>query len=431
MFLKLYAKSPLFSVLLLGGLAMAIYLSNGRYIDAGDCIPAELLPVSILNEHNLDFNEFSDKTQQQPFYFVVRNERVISFYPIVPGLLNVPAHLIGKALGWDTYVHRQYLSKCTAATLTAASAIFLFLTIIKLCRHPSTAVLMMLTYAFCTCVWSVASQTLCQHGPSLFFLTAALACLVRPERPWLLAMSGFLLGMAVFNRPANVVFALPAVIYILRLHPRQLAGFLLAASVPAIFMFWYSFEYWGSLMALGQGHTTEGTHGPYITNFRYPLLKGMSGVLFSPGRGLFVFSPVFLFAIPMFLYSLWPPAKLHPIYRLLAVGGGANLLLYSCWSVWWGGWSFGYRLLLELLPALVLFLALAWERWISLHKTRCTLFMLAVIISLYIQFLGASFFPSNWYHRLNIDANPEYLWNWRDSELAELNHNFILSLKNI
>ncbi len=423
------SKSNWFLALALGGLALLLYLSNGRCIGAGDSIPAELLPVSLLKEHNLDFNEFSDKTQPQPFWFVVKNDRVISFYPIIPGILNVPAHVLGKALGWDTYAQRQQLSKWTSAFLTAASVAFLFLTLIKLCERRSTAVLVSVVYAVCTCAWSVASQGLWQHGPSLFFLTAAFACIVRTERPWLLAMAGFFFGMAVFNRPANFVFAFPAAVYVLWLYPRRLTWFLLAAGVPAVFMAWYSLEFWGSLMALGQGHRFAGTHGPHITHFHYPLFKGMSGVLLSPGRGLFIFSPIFLFAVPMFLYAFWPRSKLRPIYVLLAVGALADLILFSRWSVWWGGWSFGYRMLLEMLPALCIFLALTWERWIALRLWRRALFLLAALVSLYIQFLGAWFFPSDWNGRVNIDGNPDRNWDWRDSELAALQKNFMLKLK--
>jgi hypothetical protein len=419
------ARTRTVSALLLAALSLSLYMANGRCIGSGDTAPAELLPVSVLREHNLDFNEFSDRQSPQPEYFVVRNDRVISFYPIVPGLLNVPAHMVAQnILGWDSYARRQDLSKWTAAVVTAASVAFLFLTLVKLCERRSTALLITVVYAVCTCAWSVAAQGLWQHGPSLFFLTAALACLVRPERPWLFALGGFCMGMAVFNRPANALFALPAAAYVLWQHPRRLAGFLLAAAVPAALMAWYSWEYWGSLLALGQGLGRVEKVGAHVTNFHYPLLKGMAGVLFSPGHGLLVFSPVFLFAFPMLLHSLWPWANVRPVYRPLAVGALADLILFSLWSVWWGGWSFGYRLLLEMLPALSVFLALAWERWLVRRWYCRTAFLLAALVSFYIQFLGAWIYPTDWNGRVNIDFNPQRNWDWRDSELSALHKQF-------
>jgi len=242
------------------------------------------------------------------------------------------------------------------------------------------------------------------------------------------SLSGFFLGMAVFNRPTNISFALPAVVYVLWLYPRRLHGFLLAAAVPAMLMACYSWTYWGSIMALGQGHEIGGRHWIHETNFRYPLLKGMAGVLLSPGRGLFVFSPVLIFAVPPILYTLWAWTNTHPVYRLLAIGAIANLILFSTWSVWWGGYSFGYRMLLEMLPAFALFLALAWERWIAPRKLYRVLFLLTVLVSFYFQFLGAWIYPTDWNRRVNIDLNPARNWQWRDSELMSCHRHFINKL---
>ena len=285
--------------LILGLTAMCLYMSNGRYIGTSDTMPALLLPLSLIDERDLDFNEFSPVHQPQPYWFVVKKERVVSYYPVMPGILNTITHLMSRQLGLNCQAPCVPTAKFTAAAVTAASVSLLFLTLIKLCRHRHTAIVVTILYAICTCVWSVAAQGLWQHGPSLLFLTAALACLVRPERIWLFALSGFFLGLAVFNRPTNILLALPATVYVLWSHPRQLGRFLAAAALPAIFMAWYSWAYWGSLLALGQGQgVMAGTPGAHANHFNYPILKGMAGVLFSPGRGLFVFSPIFLFAVP-------------------------------------------------------------------------------------------------------------------------------------
>jgi hypothetical protein len=402
---------------LLGCLALCVYLANGRYIGAGDTKPAELLPISLLQEGNLYLDQFAGGAHRLPYWFVQRNGHVISFYPIVPGLLNVPAHVLARWMGWDEYAQRLVLAKWTAAGATAASVACLFLALIPLCERRLTAAFVAGMYAVATCAWSVASQGLWQHGPGLLFLTAALACLVRADRPGYLAAAGFLYGMAVFTRPANIVFALPAAVFVLCLHRRRLGSFLLGAALPAVCMAWYSLAYWGSLLSLGQGQRLGGTDSIHQTNLGFPVLKGMAGVLFSPGRGLFVFSPIFLFAVPPLLVAIWPRARVRPVLRMLAAGALADLTLYSCWSVWWGGWSFGYRMLLEMLPALCVFLAVAWEGWIDRRAWRRLLFFAALLFSFYVQVLGALEFPSGWNARVRIDVHPERNWDWRDTEL--------------
>src|SRR5436190_21059078 len=85
----------------------------------GDAQPAELLPVSILREHDLDFDEFAPDREHLPFWFKEVNGRVISFYPIVPGLLNTPAYWIADRFGGDVMQERARLSMWTATVLSA------------------------------------------------------------------------------------------------------------------------------------------------------------------------------------------------------------------------------------------------------------------------------------------------------------------------
>jgi hypothetical protein len=80
-------------------------------------------------------------------------------------------------------------------------------------------------------------------------------------------------------------------------------------------------------------------------------MAGASGLR----AGLFVISPVFLASIAG---AISPGARM----RYLTLGTVLVLALYSCWGAWWGGSTFGYRLILEVAPALVPLMPLAWTR---------------------------------------------------------------------
>lgn len=405
-----------------GLLAWGVYLDPEHYAETGDSVPNMLLPVSILTEGNLDLDEFFE-TQGEivPYNFARRDGHMISFYPIVPGLLNVPAYWFAhRFLGWDWQPNLARLSKWTSATVAALSVTFMFLTLVAVCARLSTAVLLTTLYAFGTCCWSVAAQSLWQHGPSLLFLTAALALLVRPKSPWL-PVAGFFLGMAVWNRPSNILFAAPlAVWFVMHHRDRRLIAFLLFAAIPAVLMTWYSCAYWGTPWAFGQGHGLGGRHGIYENSFTGPFLPNLAGLLFSPARGLFVFSPMFLFAVPALFAG-------KPLIRYFAVGALLHLALYAMWRVWWGGHSFGYRLLIEMLPALILALAVAWEKWIAPRWWLQAAFWPAVIISIYLNFLGARYYPSGWNtdNDRNVNVHTERLWDWRDTEWRRLHRRFL------
>lgn len=89
-----------------------------------------------------------------------------------------------------------------------------------------------------------------------------------------------------------------------------------------------------------------------------PPLLGLYGVLLSPSRGLLVFCP---FAVPV-LAAAWR-ARLwrQPLFRLAAAWLGSQVLLLSVKGNWWGGHSYGPRLLTEAVPALGLMAALAFS----------------------------------------------------------------------
>jgi len=423
-------RSPLWVAglaLLMGVVAWCVYLDPGHYAETHDSVPNMLLPISILEEGNLYFDQFFKPDQEMPYFFARQNGHVVSFYPIVPGLLNVPAYWFAKRwLGWEWESNLTRLSKWTSATVAALSVTFMFLTLTAICTRLGNAVLLTALYAFATCCWSVAAQSLWQHGPSLLFLTAALALLVRPQSPWL-PLAGFFLGMAVWNRPTNILFAAPVTLWLVVHHrDRRLIAFLLFAAIPAVLMAWYSCVYWGTPFAFGQGHRQTGVHGLHQTGFTGPFLPNLAGLLVSPARGLFVFSPIFLFSVPALAWSI-RAGKPTTLCRYLAGGALLYLGLSALWTVWWGGHSFGYRLLIETVPVLVVGLAIAWEKLVCRHWWLQAVFWPAVIVSIYLHFLGARYYPSGWNmdSGRDVDQHTERLWDWRDTEWQRLHHRFL------
>src|SRR5262249_10724619 len=83
-------------------------------------------------------------------------------------------------------------------------------------------------------------------------------------------------------------------------------------------------------------------------------LEALAGTLVTPSRGLFVYSPIFLFSI----YGAWLAlGRRGPrlAWALAAIVVGHWLALAS-FPIWWGGHSFGYRLFSDMVPYLTYFL---------------------------------------------------------------------------
>lgn len=401
-----------FVALIISLAAFVIYVRNGRLysvIGVRDVEPNQLLPISLLTDGNFYFDEFVDDGQQLPPGTQWLGDHVVSIYPIVPGLLNLPVYVVARALGIDLYVNRLYLSMVTAGLVTAMSVGLMYLVLDRISRRWTTALLCTLVYAFGTGVWSTASQGLWQHGPSLLFINMALWLLLKDNRTATI-WSGLFLGLAVFNRPPNVLVALPLAIYVLTHRRASFLGFAVLGTIPLGLMTWYSVAVLGSALALGQTQN--------VSLFTGNPLIGLPGLLISPNRGLFIFTPLFAFSGVYLLRALFS-RTFPPLYRYLAIPPMALVALYSFWYSWWGGWSFGYRLLLEAVPFLIVFLALCYETMIVRHWYWQVLFWLGLVVSAYIHYLGAYYYPCGFNALpINVDTQPGRLWDWANGELA-------------
>jgi hypothetical protein len=174
---------------------------------------------------------------------------------------------------------------------------------------------------------------------------------------------------------------------------------------------WYSWDYWGTPLAFGQGDR--------LTSFTAPEpALAVVGLLFNPNRGLLVFSPIFIFSLAYGAYLL-RGRPVDPLLRYLIWSALAIFGLYTLWQDWAAGHSYGYRYLLELVPALTLLLAACWERVIVTRAYLRALFLVAMLGSVYVHGLGASAAPCGFdVDPDNIDFDRPRLWDVSDGEIA-------------
>ncbi|MEP6769623.1 MAG: hypothetical protein ABJC61_13200 [Acidobacteriota bacterium] len=399
----------------------------GPYSGSGDTEPAELLPISILLDHRLDFDRFYGGRQDLPYPYRRVRGHVVSAYPIVAGLANVPVYAAARILRTDLYAARSRLSHVTAALLAAASVLFLYGTLRRVCRSRREALLFAGVYAFGTEVLAVAGRGAWQHAPSLFFLSASLWLLwPKPaddrlaresgalDPVWRVPLSGLTLAVAVVSRPTNVLLAGAAAAFVLASRRKRLPLFLLFlffAAIPAAAVTLYSAVWLANPLALGQLYRPFGFGG-------HPL-RGLAGLLASPSRGLFVFSPVLLASLPGAWIAWRSRERRYEPLPWLTAGAAATLLLFSFWGMWWGGSSFGYRLVVDVVPVLTILSAVGWRlRDPRRERARGRAFLFAALfaLSVYVEILGVFAYPTRFGEGL--DLEPERLWDVRESELV-------------
>jgi hypothetical protein len=111
----------------------------------------------------------------------------------------------------------------------------------------------------------------------------------------------------------------------------------------------------------------------------------------------------------------------------VAVAAGVGILTVAQFAVWWGGHSFGPRLLTDVLPALVLGLVPVWDATWRSGLGRW-LFLAAFVVSGLVQAVGAFYYPSlrpvEWNASpVDVDHAHERLWEWRDPQILRLLRN--------
>jgi hypothetical protein len=345
-----------------------------------------------------------------------------------PGISFITAPFIGlgHALPGLNAVHTGLL---TNAIVTALTAGLLFIWLIDLGFAPFVAVLTTLGYGLCTIAWVYARMFWESSLLALFFLVAVWAAyrathLAQPQRRWLwLLLCGLAVAISLTLR-FEAVIALGLIGLYLAAERRwgeekggRGAGGQRSENVNASRLTLYLAP--SLLIGLGLLYFNHIRFGSFIETgytqeilFREPWV-GAYGLLFSPGRGLFIYSPLLL----LLFFGLRPAWKRLPrfYFWLIAALCLSYWLFYGAWFAWGGAWGWGPRFLLPILPLLMVFVAEAIAyiphptSRITSHALRFTFYAL-IFLSLIVNLLGILVDFNE--HFLRLGANDNFVFNW-------------------
>jgi hypothetical protein len=182
------------------------------------------------------------------------------------------------------------------------------------------------------------------------FMCCLLLAAVGLAAGWPLA-GGLALGYALATRIGGV-FVVPVFLVYAWLYRHRVRDmlWLLVGMLPGGVLI--VLNNWVRFRALTeQGYGGEGFTGN--------LFEGLAGLLFSPGKSLFLYVPLFV-ALP---FAALPFVRRFRAEAVLVGLLTLTLLVQSAlWWIWWGGWGWGPRFLVPLMPFLVLPLGVLLER---------------------------------------------------------------------
>ncbi|MCL4238055.1 MAG: hypothetical protein KJ047_07370 [Anaerolineae bacterium] len=277
-----------------------------------------------------------------------RDGRYYSKYDPGLPLLAVPFFIAGDRLAALNHAHRTTIAAISVLLISALTAAGALAALAALAGRlaPGQGVrtlLVVVSAGLATPLW--------WYGRVLF-PEAALACALTLA-VWLAVraggsrrgalLAGVTLGAGMLVRVSLAIYALPLGWLVVRargegLHSARRLSWLLAGALPfAAALLAHNALRFGD--PLTTGYAGE--------SFSAAPWTGIGGLLLSPGKGIWLHAP------PLLLSALlWPRfRRAHPaLGGFLALAWGVALPFYGMWWAWDGGWGWGPRLLVPLLP---------------------------------------------------------------------------------
>ena len=427
-----YLRSVVISVLVFA-LTLVIYTSSRNTIPVADSRWAVYVALSIVKEGNTNLDEYAEVIAGTNNYGVEKVDgHLYSVFPLGTPLLAVPVlfaadKISQPLLALDLHEHMRVvhdkiasnLELLSAAIIAALSCVVIYW-IGRLYLNITQALILVFIFAFGTSMWSTASRGLWQHGPSVLMLSTALYLLLAAkERPRLVQFASLPLAYAYVIRPTNSISILFITFYVFIAYRSFFLKYLFWAALIAIPFLLFNYRIYDNIFP------------PYYLPQRLELFSpalraALIGNLFSPARGLLIYSPIFLLAgYGLFLKLRESQFGLLDAALICILLG--HWLSISSFPQWDGGHAFGPRFFTDMLPYLMYFiipvLAIIPSP-LELHALPLSILLTVLVLLSFITHLRGATQPRaafewNWgFENIveDINQDPQRVWDWSDPQ---------------
>jgi hypothetical protein len=250
--------------------------------------------------------------------------------------------------------------------------------------------------------------------------------------PWHALISGLLCGVAVISEFTAVipaaVFGVGLIFADKRERFKRPLFFLLGGLPFALLLAWYNSSLFGSVFSLSYAHESfpewAEVAGHGVFGIGWPSLSNLYLLLLSPSRGLFFAAPIFLYSIFAFFTSRELGTVRHRVKVAAII---VTILVLSGHGAAHGGWAFGPRYLILIMPLMldsffdgeIYEMSNLWQGlWFGISLVFCTLPALTFpfappelsqpLRNFWLKFLTSE----NWYtpNFANVIGAPSSIW---------------------
>jgi len=377
------------------------------------------------------------------------NGHYYSFFPPTISLMAIPFYLLGIQIG---------AAQITTFLISTVFAVLTGLVIYKFGRKlgwtQAVAFFSWMVFAFATNAWGY-SVTFYAHLVSAFFLISATYVVIfNEDNSWRKSLVFWLIyGIAVWVDYPNVFSFLPLAVMNLSklfLVANFVDGYKLKINLahlftPIIFITflvgygYYNYQLFGHPLRLSnaiprvrdlkvvQNVSTEVEKKALGILQTRNLLEGLRSFTLSHDRGVLVYSPIMILAALGLIYFSRRRSHVGVVLLLIAAN---NLLLYSMFGDPYGGWSFGSRYMIAVVPQLAILIGaglVEFRKKLLVKLIYSVVFTISVAISLLSPLTTNVIAPFVEARNLGLDS--WFIINWRmliNNELNSFVYNYLL-----
>jgi 4-amino-4-deoxy-L-arabinose transferase-like glycosyltransferase len=381
----------------------ALLNSNSVYVEEGVSKPF-YIDMNPTNRYGEILPGVIDKDGGEPLSVQKNDGHLVSASAgILHAILLSPFLLLGKAISLffpkSFTVYLAHLSTSFFNSLVVAlTGVLVFLLIIRLGYRSSIALATSLIFAFATMAWPYSKYDFSEPLLSLFLLLSVYLLVLFKQKLKIgyAFLAGASLGAAISTKIASAInLPLLSLYFLWLLYKAFRRKKALNKLIASFGLFVFGFILLFSLVPVyNYLRFSSWTKTGYIRiKFNHPILLGLYGLLFSPGKGIFLYMPVLIllaFSIRNFLRSHKAEAWLFCSITVI------TLLFYGRFMDWHGDIAWGPRYLVYTIPYLIIPLAELMSRFSSFKSWARLLVILLIGLSFFVQLVGISVFYNDY-----------------------------------
>ncbi len=329
-----------------------------------------------------------DSTEKTPFPVKSYSGGLYSKYGVGYSFVFVPlavvSILLESVLGIDSELVMRGLASLTNTVFAALFVVVFYIFALMLGFAPKVAFISSLLLAVGSILLPYSKIVLVETPTAILLILSLHLVFKEGKDGYSLLLLGFSLAGLLLLKVANVIYLPVLILFALsengclkKKDVRQILLIVVPILVALFTVLVLNKVRFGSLLEFGYGDETKEFTGSFI--------NGLIGFLFSPSKSIFFYSPIVILSIigmPAFF------KKHKSVFAVILILFTVSLFFHAKWHSWYGGWSWGPRLIVPVLlllhiPILSFIEALQKKRFY-----KAVLFFV-VIPSIAVQLLGS------------------------------------------